>query len=292
MFKKLINFSELVVFQHTIFSGAFILISMIVASVQLNQSVWFGFKTLFLCLLALMSARNFAMAFNRYCDKDIDVKNERTNKRPSVDGRISTKSILVFCIFNALIFIGVSYLINHLAFYLSIPFLIVLGGYSYMKRISYLAHLVLGLSLGLAPIAGAIAIEGQIPLWSLFLCLGVIFWVAGFDLLYSLQDIHFDRKEGLYSIPAAFGVPKTLMISRLFHVLAVIFWGLFVYFSNGWIFAYIGLFVSMLMLIYEQYLVSLDFRNIPKAFFVSNGYLGFIFFIFILFDGIGRTYGI
>ncbi|PAF44314.1 menaquinone biosynthesis prenyltransferase MqnP [Helicobacter sp. 11S02596-1] len=291
MLKRLKNFSELVAFEHTVFSGAFILIAMIVASVQKNGSVWFGFEIFLLCALALVSARNFAMGFNRYADRFIDAKNARTNKRPSVDGRISPNAVLFFCVLNALIFVGVSYAINNLAFYLSIPFLIVLGGYSYMKRFSYLAHLVLGISLGLAPLAGSIAVLGAIPLWCLFLCLGVMFWVAGFDLLYSLQDIAFDRAEGLYSIPSIFGEAKTLLISRIFHIFAVIFWALFVYVSHGWIFAYIGLVVSMGMLIYEQYLVSVDFRNIPKAFFVTNGYLGFVFFIFILIDGLSRTYG-
>lgn len=291
LFKNLKNFSELVVFEHTVFSSAFILISMIVASVELNHQVWFGFKTLFLCALALISARNFAMGFNRYCDREIDIKNPRTDKRPSVDGRISPLGMMIFCIINAFIFIGVSFLINHLAFYLSVPFLIILGGYSYMKRFSSLAHIVLGISLGLAPIAGVIAVMDYIPLWSLFLSIGVVFWVGGFDLLYSLQDIEFDKKFKLYSIPAIFGERKTLLISRLFHILAVVFWGAFVYASNGMIFAYIGLFISMLMLIYEQYLVSLDFKNIPKAFFVTNGYLGFVFLIFILIDGISRTYG-
>lgn len=293
MFKKIKNFSELVAFEHTVFSGAFILIAMVVASMEINKSVWFGFDTLVLCALALVSARNFAMGFNRYCDRDIDIKNSRTNKRPSVDGRISPLAMLLFCIINAIIFVLTSYFINNLAFYLSVPFLIVLGGYSYMKRFSYLAHLILGISLGLAPIAGVIAVEGWIPLWSVFLCVGVIFWVAGFDLLYSLQDIEFDREEKLYSIPSAFGERKTLIISRIFHFIAVIFWALFVYFSQGWFFSYIGLLISMTMLIYEQYLVSLDFRNIPKAFFVTNGYLGFIFFIFILIDGFARMfYGI
>ncbi|PAF47268.1 4-hydroxybenzoate polyprenyltransferase [Helicobacter sp. 12S02634-8] len=291
MLKKFKNFSELVVFEHTIFSGAFILIAMVVASVDANHSVWFGVKTLILCAIALVSARNFAMAFNRYCDRDIDAKNARTNQRPSVDGRVRAGSILIFCACNALIFIGASYGINDLAFLLSVPFLVVLGGYSYMKRFSYLAHLVLGISLGLAPIAGVIAVLGGVPLWSLFLALGVVFWVAGFDLLYSLQDIEFDKQEGLYSIPSAFGTTKTLWISRCFHMIAVVFWALFVYCSNGWIFAYMGLGIAMIMLVYEQYLVSLDFKNIPKAFFVSNGYLGFVFFLFILLDGLGRTYG-
>lgn len=288
IFQKFKNFSELVVFEHTIFSGAFILIAMVSASMQENNSVWFGFRVLILCTLALMSARNFAMGFNRYCDRDIDIKNIRTNNRPSVDGRISANGVLVFCIVNASIFIVVSYFINDLAFYLSIPFLVILGGYSYIKRFSCLVHIILGISLGLAPIAGVVAVTGMLPLWSIFLSVGVIFWVAGFDLLYSLQDIEFDKKEKLYSIPAIFGEQKTLWISRTFHLLATVFWTLFVYFSGGGIFAYTGLLVSIVMLAYEQYLVNLNFRNIPKAFFVTNGYLGFVFFAFILIDGISR----
>lgn len=288
IFQKFRNFSQLVVFEHTVFSSAFILIAMVSASMQENNSVWFGFRVLFLCALALISARNFAMGFNRYCDRDIDIKNSRTNNRPSVDGRISKNGILIFCIVNAGVFIVVSYLINDLALYLCVPFLIILGGYSYMKRFSYLAHLVLGLSLGLAPIAGVIAVTGTLSLWSIFLSIGVIFWVAGFDLLYSLQDIEFDKQEKLYSIPAVFGEQKTLWISRAFHLLAIFFWTLFVYASGGGIFAYVGLLISIAMLGYEQYLVYLNFRNIPKAFFVTNGYLGFVFFAFILIDGVTR----
>lgn len=281
MFKKIKDFSELVVFEHTIFSSSFILIAMIVAA-----NGWFGFKILILCALALISARNFAMAFNRLVDIKFDKLNPRTISRPSVDGRISPLFIFIFILINVIIFIITSYFINNLAFILSFPFLIILAIYSYFKRFSFLAHFILGLSLGLAPISGVIAVLGDIPIWSILLSLGVLFWVAGFDLLYSLQDVDFDKKHSLHSIPSKYGIKITLIISRILHILACIFWFLFIYYSNGSIFAYIGCISASLMLYYEHYLIRNSLLNIPKAFFQTNGYLGFIFLIFIVLDNI------
>lgn len=284
MLKKIKDISELVVFEHTIFSAPFMLIALFCASIQKNQSLWFGFSLLILCVLALIFARNFAMSVNRYLDRDIDAKNVRTQNRPSVDGRISPRVMLILICLNALGFIGVSYFINSLTFYLSCPFLLILGFYSYVKRFSYLAHIILGVSLGLAPIAGSIAVLGSVPLWCIFLSAGVIFWVAGFDLLYSLQDIEFDKQERLYSIPSVFGVEKTLLISKIFHILTLVFWGEFLYvFGCSWI-AYLGLGLCAIILGYEQYLVRKDFAHIPKAFFVSNGYLGFVFLIMMILE--------
>ncbi|WP_300642830.1 menaquinone biosynthesis prenyltransferase MqnP [uncultured Helicobacter sp.] len=284
LLNKIKDISELVAFEHTIFSAPFMLIALFCASMQKNHSLWFGFSLLFLCALALIFARNFAMGFNRYLDRDIDAKNQRTQNRPSVDGRISAKAILIFIFANAVCFVLVSYFINSLAFWLSLPFLMILGFYSYMKRFSYLAHLVLGVSLGLAPIAGCIAVLGDVPLWCFFLSAGVLFWVAGFDLLYSLQDIEFDKNEGLHSIPSVFGVEKTLWISRAFHLLTLVFWGVFLYSFGCGIFGFVGLGICSLILFYEQYLVSRDFAHIPKAFFVSNGYLGFVFLVMMILD--------
>ncbi len=286
MIKKIKDFSELVAFEHTIFSSSFMLIAMIVAIGAFENYDWWGLKLLLLCALALISARNFAMAFNRYCDMKFDKDNPRTKNRPSVDGRISPNMILMFIVFNAVLFIFISYLINSLAFSLSLPFLFVLGIYSYFKRFSSLAHFVLGISLSLAPMAGVIAVSGEIPLWSVFLSFGVLFWVAGFDLLYSLQDIDFDKEKKLFSIPAIYGAKNTLIISRISHIITCIFWTLFVIYSNGGIYAYIGLVGAICMLIYEHYLVNKDFLNIPKAFFQTNGYLGFVFLIFIILDKI------
>ncbi|NPA66330.1 MAG: 4-hydroxybenzoate polyprenyltransferase [Epsilonproteobacteria bacterium] len=279
LIKKLKDFNELVMFTHSIFSLPFIFIAMIVAA-----DGWFGFKLLFLGALAAISARNFAMGVNRYADRDIDAKNERTANRPNVDGRIDTKSMQLFIAFNAIAFIVVAAFINSLAFWLSFPILAILASYSYFKRFSEFAHLILGISLGLAPIAGVVAVSATITPWSVLLSLGVMFWVAGFDLLYSLQDMEFDKKEGLYSIPSRYGSDATLFISALFHILSVIFWALFVWTAHLGFFALLAVILSGAMLWYEHKLVRKDFTQIDKAFFTVNGYLGIAFFILIVLD--------
>jgi len=273
------KYMDLVKFSHTIFSIPFILIAMIVAA-----NGWFGWKLLFLGILAAVSARNFAMAVNRYVDKDIDAKNPRTQNRPSVTGEISDSQMQLFILANALIFIGTAYLINPLAFKLSIPILIILGGYSYFKRFSEFAHLVLGIALGLAPIAGVVAVSASIPCWSVFLALGVMFWVAGFDVLYSLQDMEFDKKEGLHSIPALVGDKGAIFISSMFHLFSILFWALFAAYAHLGFFGWLAVVIAAIMLYYEQKLVRVDYKNIPKAFFDVNGYLGIAFLILIILD--------
>lgn len=285
--KKLLNdFNELVMFKHSIFSLPFIFIAMIVASVQTNGSAWFGFKLLILGVLAAVTARNFAMGFNRYMDRDIDALNPRTENRPNVDGRVSPTAMLIFNIANALGFIAVAYFVNDLAFYLAVPILVVIGSYSYFKRFSYLAHVILGISLALAPIAGVVAVSETITLWSVLLSIGVMFWVAGFDLLYSLQDMEVDKKLGLHSIPSKFGAKNTMLISRVFHLLTVVFWLLFAISSNSGLFTFLAVFAGAIMLSYEHYLVNKDFTKIDKAFFTVNGYLGIVFFFLVLIDAI------
>ena len=278
---KLKDFNELVMFQHSIFSLPFILIAMVVAA-----DGWFGFKLFILSILAALSARNAAMGFNRWLDRDIDEKNPRTASRPSVDGRLDSSSVAIFTAINALVFILVTYMVNDTAFYLSIPVLAVLASYSYFKRFSSLAHIVLGVSLALAPLAGVIAVLEYTPAWAYMLSIGVLFWVAGFDLLYSLQDIEFDRKNALHSIPSEFGVKATMFISAIFHVNTVLFWTFFIIVANLGFFAYMALAFSFAMLFYEHILVRRDFTQIDKAFFTVNGYLGIVFLIFIILDKI------
>lgn len=277
--KKLNDFSELVMFKHSVFSLPFIFIAMLVAA-----EGWFGWKLLFLGTLAAISARNFAMGVNRYLDRDIDVLNPRTKGRPSVDGRVSNTQMVLFIIVNALIFIAVAYFINTLAFQLSVPILLILGAYTLFKRFSALAHLILGVSLGLAPIAGVVAVTGEITAWSVYLALGVMFWVAGFDLLYSLQDMVFDKANDLHSIPSRFGAKKTMWIARVFHLLAVVFWAWFVTAAHLGLWAQLAVLFAAVMLTYEHYLVNKDFTKIDKAFFTVNGYLGFVFLLFIIME--------
>ncbi len=277
---KLINdFNELVMFKHSIFSLPFIFIAMVVAA-----DGWFGWKLLFLGTLAALTARNFAMGFNRYLDQDIDALNPRTANRPSVDGRINARQMLIFTVLNAVGFIVVAYFVNDLALYLSIPILIVIGSYSYFKRFSFLAHIILGISLGLAPIAGVVAVSETITVWSIYLSIGVMFWVAGFDLLYSLQDIEVDKKLGLHSVPSKFGVSKTMKFSQILHIWTILFWLLFVILAKLGFFGYFAVVLSALMLGYEHYLVNKDFKKIDKAFFTVNGYLGILFFVLVVID--------
>lgn len=277
--ESLKNFNELVMFQHSIFSLPFIFIAMVVSA-----KGWFGFNLLVLGGLAAVSARNAAMGFNRYVDRRFDAHNPRTANRPSVDGRIGGNAIIAFTFVNAALFIGVAYTINSVAFALSVPVLIVLLSYSYFKRFSAMAHLVLGLSLGLAPMAGTIAVSAFVPLWSLYLSIGVMFWVAGFDLLYSLQDMAFDKANGLHSIPSRYGSRVTLNLSLVLHGVTVVFWELFVQSAALGMVAQLGVILALLMLGYEHYLVRKDFTKIDRAFFTVNGYLGFVFFGCIILD--------
>ena len=277
---KLLNdFNELVMFKHSIFSLPFIFIAMVVAA-----NGWFGWELLFLGTAAALTARNFAMGFNRYMDRDIDALNPRTINRPSVDGRIDPKQVLIFTLLNALGFISVAYFVNNLALILSFPILLIIGSYSYFKRFSYLAHIILGISLGLAPIAGVVAVLETIPLWSIYLSIGVLFWVAGFDLLYSLQDIEVDKKLGLHSIPSQFGAKKTMLFSKFMHTFTILFWTLFVIEANLGFFAYLAIIASAIMLTYEHIIVNKDFTKIDKAFFTINGYLGILFFVLIILE--------
>lgn len=265
--------------KHSIFSLPFIFIAMLVAS-----KGWFGWKLFFLGIFAAVSARNFAMGVNRYLDRDIDALNPRTKNRPSVDGRVSNATMVGFIIVNAIIFIAVAYFINPLALKLSIPILAILGAYTLFKRFSSLAHLILGVSLGLAPIAGVVAVLGEITTWSLYLAGGVVFWVAGFDLLYSLQDIEFDKKHNLHSIPSKFGAKNTMHIAKMFHLMTIVLWGVFISNAGLEFYATLAVVLSAIMLTYEHYLVNKDFTKIDKAFFTVNGYLGILFLFLIILE--------
>ena len=277
--RKIANLSEMVMFKHSIFSLPFIFIAMTVAA-----DGWFGWKLFFLGILAAVTARNFAMGVNRYLDRDIDILNPRTKDRPSVDGRISNATMLGFIVLNGLGFVVVAYFINTLAFQLSFPILFILAAYSVFKRFSSLAHIILGISLGLAPIAGTVAVLAEITPWSLYLSAGVVFWVAGFDLLYSLQDIEFDKENGLHSIPSKYGAKNTMLIAKIFHTLTIVFWIMFIISAKLTFFSQLAVILSAMMLAYEHYLVNKDFTKIDRAFFTVNGYLGIMFLFLIILE--------
>lgn len=213
------RYFSMVKFSHTVFAMPFALTGYVYGLVSTGTP--FQWQLLVKIILAMVFARNAAMGFNRYLDRGIDARNARTAGREIPSGKISPRSALLFVIINCLLFTATAYLINPLAFYLSPVVLVVLLGYSYTKRFTSWCHLVLGLALAMAPAGAYIAVTGELSLTVMILSALVLTWVAGFDIIYSLQDIEFDREEGLRSIPAKLGVKGSLALSAGLHILTV-----------------------------------------------------------------------
>jgi len=212
---------SLVLFAHSIFALPFAIIGFFLAVTTTMFD--FEWRLFVLMLVCMVTARNAAMAFNRYLDRDIDALNPRTAVRDIPAGRISATQALSFTVVNCVVFIAATYFINPMCLVLSPVALFVVLFYSYMKRISPLCHLVLGLGLGLAPVGAYLAVTGQFNIVPIFYGLAVLTWVSGFDIIYALQDEEFDREHNLYSIPSKLGGVKSLRISEGLHVLSFIF---------------------------------------------------------------------
>ena len=205
------KYLSLIKFSHTIFAMPFALIGFFLASKD-SEPEWI---TLLYVVLCMVFARSAAMAFNRYIDRDIDTANPRTAKvREIPNGSIKAKSALIFVLLNCLLFIVTTYLINPLCFALSPIALITILGYSYTKRFTALCHLILGLGLALAPIGAYLAISGKFEILPVLFSLVVLFWVSGFDIIYSLQDEEFDKAQKLHSIPVLLGKKNALNLSK------------------------------------------------------------------------------
>src|ERR1700761_8582460 len=215
------KYLSLVTFTHTIFAMPFAFIGFFLAVSTTNHP--FEWPKLVMMVLCMIFARNSAMAFNRYLDRDIDSKNPRTKQRDIPSGRISPAAALTFTIINCLLFIATTWLINPLCFYLSPVALLVVLGYSATKRFTALCHLVLGLGLSLAPIGAYLVVTGAFALLPIFFSLSVLCWVSGFDIIYALQDEDFDRNEKLHSIPAWLGKVNALRLSTLLHIFSAAF---------------------------------------------------------------------
>lgn len=266
---------ELIKFQHTIFALPFALISMLVCVDGLPS-----FRVIFWILVAMVSARSTGMAFNRVVDLRFDALNPRTQHWHLPAGKISLKLVWIFIVIMAIIFIFSAYMLNKLAFYLSPLALAILYFYSFTKRFTWLTHIFLGLSLGIAPVGVWIAITSQIALPPLVLGLAVLFWVAGFDIIYATQDIEFDKKYNLSSMVVRFGLPKALFISRVMHFLMVILLLWFGFLTQLGLFFLIGVFISASILIYEHSLVSPDdLSKVNIAFFNINGLVSILLFV-------------
>lgn len=266
-----VDYLRLVKFSHTIFAMPFALLAFTYAWVEgasKSDELWLLLLQVIGCMVF---ARNVAMGFNRWADRVIDAENPRTRDREIPAGRVSARGAVTFVVINALLFVVVAATINPLCGYLSPVALAVVMFYSYCKRFTALAHLVLGLSLGIAPVGATIAVVGSITLESILLALIVMTWCAGFDIIYALQDASFDRSRGLHSIPARFSASVSLTISAMLHAasIALLLWYA-TYQPLSWL-LYVGCGLFTIIVASEHYIVTpTRQRNIGIAFGTFN----------------------
>jgi 4-hydroxybenzoate polyprenyltransferase len=266
--------------EHSIFALPFALSGAMLAAQGLptaHQLLWI--------VIAMVSARSAAMAFNRVADAAIDAANPRTRTRALPAGALSPAFVTSFVVVSCAIFIFAAAQLNHLTLILSPVALAVVLAYSYTKRFTRWSHLVLGFALGIAPSAAWIAVRGSLDPRILLLTAAVTFWVAGFDVLYACQDYEFDREANLHSVPRYVGIPAALWVARLFHLLMLgLLVCLILAFGLGKL-AMVGVLVVALLLAYEHSLVSAtDLSKLNAAFFTMNGVISVVFFVFIAAD--------
>ncbi len=276
---------EMIKIEHSIFALPFAMIGMMWASQATEGTLWPGARTFLLILVAMVSCRSAAMAFNRIADRQIDALNPRTAMRAIPAGLLSLRTANLYFFGSVTIFLGAAAMLNPLALALSPIALLVTLGYSYTKRFTPLCHFVLGLGLGIAPAAAWVAVTGTISWAVVALTAAVTFWTAGFDIIYALQDVEFDRENRLRSLPETVGVPRALVISRISHFASIGFLALTVNLMGGGILAWSGMVFAAAMLIYEQSLVKAsDLSRINLAFFTLNGIVSIGIFAFFFAD--------
>jgi 4-hydroxybenzoate polyprenyltransferase len=266
--------------EHSIFALPFALTAALLAARGLP-----ALRTVGWILVAMVAARSCAMAFNRWADAELDAANPRTRGRAIPAGLLSREFVLGFTLLTAVVFVLAAAALNRLTLYMSPLVLLVLLGYSYMKRITRWSHLVLGLALGLAPTAAWIAVRGSLDPRILVLTCAVTLWAGGFDVLYACQDFEHDRAAGLHSLPQAVGIPAAFWAARIMHLLmlGVLVWfgRLFHFQIAGWL----GVAAVGLLLAYEHSLVSpRDLRKLNAAFFTMNGVIAMVFLAFVAAD--------
>jgi len=282
---RLLNYSKLVKFEHTIFALPFALIGFFMALHLSDESI--SIKLLILVLLCMVFARNAAMGFNRFLDREFDKKNPRTAQREIPAGILEPKSVLLFVILNALFFVASAWLINPLCFILSPVALFVILFYSYTKRFTLLCHFVLSLGLAIAPVGAFLAVAGKFSWLPVMLGLAVFFWVSGFDIIYALQDEDFDKSQNLKSIPSFFGKQKALILSRVIHLFSAFFVVIVAILSHANWLQIVGAAIFVGLLFFQHTLVK--YNNLSKvnfAFFTTNGVASVIYglcFIFSLY---------
>jgi 4-hydroxybenzoate polyprenyltransferase len=278
---KLLLYSRLVKFEHTIFAMPFALIGFFLAVMVTDQIPFW--KLLGAVVLAMVFARNAAMGFNRYLDRKYDAANPRTVNREIPAGLVSAPRALAFVVVNSLLFVGVTYLINPLCFALSPVALFVVLGYSFTKRFTPLCHFVLSLGLSLAPIGAWLAVAGHFSLLPLLFSGVVFFWVSGFDIIYACQDVEFDHRYHLQSIPVQVGVKSALRISVLLHFLSFLFVVLAGIQMRGNLIYWMGAALFAGLMVYQHRIVKADdLSRVNLAFGTTNGIAGVVFAVFVI----------
>ncbi|QYR19908.1 putative 4-hydroxybenzoate polyprenyltransferase [Paenibacillus sp. sptzw28] len=284
MIRKFGIFLEMIKFEHTIFALPFAFIGALLGAVVMEKRLpeWSEIGWI---VLAMIGARSAAMGLNRVIDRAMDKQNPRTERRAIPAGLLRTGEVMLFIIASfAILFIAAAKL-NPLCMKLMPIAVVMLVLYSYTKRFTWLCHIVLGLTIGLAPLGGWVAVTGafDLPAWLLYA--SVAFWLAGFDIIYACQDFEFDRREGVYSIPARFGLPGALWLARAFHfVTAAGFLTLFWLTQLSWGYL-LGVVIAAAILFYEHWIVRpSDLSRVQTAFFTMNGVLSTVLFVFTLFD--------
>lgn len=261
-------------FEHTIFALPFAYLGMVLAArglPTLSQFIWIT--------VAMASARTLAMSLNRLIDRELDARNPRTMSRPLPRGAVSPRAVMVISLVAFILFEIAAWQLNPLCLALSIPALVFLVGYHYAKRFTWLTHWILGFTDGIAAAGGWVAVRASLDPLALLLWLVVIFWMAGFDLIYACQDVDVDRREGLYSVPSRFGIPLALKLARVNHAITIIALAVVgVIAQLGWIY-WVGWVAVTALLAYENAIVKPDdLSRLNLAFFNVNGYISVLVF--------------
>lgn len=274
--EQVATYGRMIKFSHSIFAMPFALASFFLAT----RGAGLEAETLLWVVVAMVGARSAAMGFNRLVDADIDARNPRTASREIPAGKLSKRQVLVFILVSSAALVLAAWRLNPLCLALSPLALGIVFGYSYTKRFTMLSHFALGLSLAIAPVGAWIAVSGTLAWTPLAMATAVLFWVAGFDILYSCQDAEFDRREALHSIPAKLGIPWALGLARAAHVVAIVYLLIVAAVEPlHWVY-FVGLGLIAALFVYEHSLVRADdLSKIDAAFFTVNGWIGVLYLL-------------
>jgi 4-hydroxybenzoate polyprenyltransferase len=274
---------EMIKFEHSVFALPFALTGALLAARATHQPPrgWPSLRQLVWIVVAMVAARSAAMTVNRIVDLRYDRENPRTKQRALATGALSLQFAWLFTLVAVALFFVAAWQLNPLALKLAPAAIAVLFFYSFTKRFTNWSHIFLGFALGISPAAAWIAVTGGLDLRMLILCAAVTFWVGGFDVLYACQDIDYDQRAGLYSIPKRFGIATALLIARVMHIGVVALLSLLAYsFALPWP-AWVGIAVVAALLAYEHSLVKPgDLSKLDAAFFAVNGYISLLFLLF------------